>query len=246
MNIENNVVLITGGGSGIGLALAERFARAGSEVILTGRSTERLSAAAARSPRFHTRPCDVSQPAERIALRDWAVATFPKLNVLVNNAGMQRVVSYREPEAWEETHREIATNLEAPMHLSALFAPHLGHQQGALIVNVTSGLAFAPKADLGTYCATKAALHSYTLSLRHQLAPLGIRVVELAPPHVNTDLGTPGVNAAGVPLDTFADAAFAGLRDDHPEVTYGTSTERSRASRTELDAWFDRLNGITR
>jgi uncharacterized oxidoreductase len=112
-----------------------------------------------------------------------------------------------------------------------------------VIVNVTSGLAFAPKADIGTYCATKAALHSYTLSLRHQLAPTGIRVVELAPPHVNTDLLAAGANTAGVPLETFADAAFAGLRDDHPEVPYGTSTERSRASRAELDTWFDRLNG---
>lgn len=246
MNLGNNVVLITGGGTGIGLALAERFARAGSEVILTGRRTDRLAAAAARSPRFHARPCDVSEPVERIALRDWAVTTFPKLNVLVNNAGIMRQSNYREAEGWEESHREIATNLEAPMHLSALFAPHLSRQQGPLIVNVTSGLAFAPMASVGTYCATKAALHSYTLSLRHQLAPKGIRVVELAPPLVQTDLGAPGGNTAGVPLDTFADAAFAGLGEEKPEVTYGSSTERSRASRAELDGWFDRLNGITR
>jgi uncharacterized oxidoreductase len=244
MNMANNVVLITGGGSGIGLALGERFARSGSEVVLTGRRMDRLNQASARSPRFHVRQCDVSQPAERVALRDWVLASFPKLNVLVNNAGVMRSVDYRQAEAWEESHREIATNLEAPIHLSALLAPHLAKQEHALIVNVTSGLAFAPMARVGTYCATKAALHSYSLSLRHQLAPSGVRVVELAPPLVNTDLGAPGANTAGVALDTFADAAFKGLEEEQLEITYGSSTERSRASRAELDVWFKRLNGI--
>jgi len=241
MNLSNHVVLITGGASGIGLALAERLFKAGSEVILVGRDAAKLAAAKAKNPRFHTRACDVTKPAERIALRDWAIAEFPKLDVLINNAGVMRMVKLGdEPEAWDTSRQELLTNLEAPIHLAALFAPHLGKQASGTLVNVTSGLAFVPMAAFPIYCATKAALHSFTLSLQHQLPAL--KVVELAPPHVNTDRFMAGANGAGMPLDVFADAAVEGLAKDLKLITYGFSQNASAASAAERDELFKVLN----
>lgn len=242
MELAGNTVLITGGASGIGLALAERFLQAGSEVIVCGRRQEKLREAQAGHPQLRTRICDVAEEGERIGLFRWAVAEFPRLNVLVNNAGIQRRVSLRDAEGWVSTHEEIAVNLEAPIHLTTLFIPHLLTQRNPTIVNVTSGLAFVPLARVPIYCATKAALRSFTLSLRHQLAPTPIRVVEIAPPAVNTELGGPGLHTFGVPVEEFADAVMGRLRAGDLEIPYGFSAQASRASREELDTLFTRMN----
>jgi uncharacterized oxidoreductase len=242
MDLAGNTVLITGGATGIGLALAARFLRAGSEVIACGRRQDKLREAQAELPQLRTRVCDVAEAAERVELFRWAVAEFPRLNVLVNNAGIQRRVSLAEAEAWEQAHLEIAVNLEAPIHLCTLFVPHLAGQRNPTIVNVTSGLAFVPLARVPTYCATKAALRSFTLSLRHQLAPTGIRVVEILPPAVNTDLGGPGLHTFGVPVEEFADAMMERLHADDLEIPYGFSAQAIRASREELDTLFSRMN----
>jgi uncharacterized oxidoreductase len=242
MKMESNTVLITGGATGIGLALAERFLRAGSEVIVCGRREDRLREAKQRHPRLHTRICDVSNEADRRSLLAWATAEFPKLNVLVNNAGVWNPLQIAQPGPFERIHRDIAINLEAPIHLSQLFIQHLHAQENPVIVLVSSGLAFVPMASVPIYCATKAALHSFALSMRQQLSSGPIAVVEIAPPHVNTDLGAPGANASGMPLDEFADAAMAGLARGDPEITCGFSTRASRASRVEIDALFRQLN----
>ncbi len=242
MDLAGNTVLITGGASGIGLALAERFLEAGSEVIVCGRRQDKLREAQSRQPRLRTRVCDAADAAGRIELFRWAVAEFPRLNVLVNNAGIQRRVSLMEAEEWEEAHQEIAINLEAPIHLCTLFVPHLLTQRNSTIMNVTSGLAFVPLAWVPTYCATKAALRSFTLSLRHQLARTAIRVVEIVPPAVNTDLGGPGLHTFGVPVEEFVAAVMARLRAGDLEIPYGFSAQASQASREELDALFTRMN----
>src|SRR5262245_19913508 len=170
MELGGNTVLITGGASGIGFALAERFLAAGSEVILCGRREEKLREAKSQHPQLHIRVCDVAGEPERVALFEWAAGEFPRLNVLVNNAGIQRRVQLAQCEEWGRTRQEIAINLAAPVHLSLLFIPHLVQQERPAILNVTSGLAFVPMASAPIYSATKAALHSFTLSLRHQLA----------------------------------------------------------------------------
>jgi len=242
MDLAGNTVLITGGASGIGLAIAERFLQAGSEVVVCGRRQGTLREAQAKHPRLRTRVCDVAQEVERVGLFRWAVAEFPRLNVLVNNAGIQRRVQLTDSEEWEDSHQEIAVNLEAPIHLCTLFIPHLLTQRNPTIVNVTSGLAFVPLARVPTYCATKAALRSFTLSLRHQLAPTAIQVVEIVPPAVNTDLGGPGLHTFGVPAEEFADAVIARLRAGDLEIPYGFSAQASQASRQELDALFTRMN----
>jgi uncharacterized oxidoreductase len=245
MDLGSNTILITGGASGIGLALAERFLQAGSEVIVCGRREEKLREARARYPRLAVRVCDVAQERERVALFRWAVAEFPRLNVLVNNAGIQRRVLLAEQEEWGQTRTEIVINFEAPVHLSALFIPHLLRQERPAIVNVTSGLAFVPLARVPIYCATKAGLHSFTLSLRHQLAHTPIRVVEIVPPAVNTDLGGPGLHTFGAPVEEFADAVAARLRAGDLEIPYGFSAEARRASREELETLFTRMNQAT-
>jgi uncharacterized oxidoreductase len=242
MDVGSNTILITGGASGIGLALAERFLGAGSQVIVCGRREAKLREAQTRQPLLAFRVCDVAEAREREALCGWAVAEFPRLNVLVNNAGIQRRVQLSDPEEWEQTRHEIAINLEAPIHLARLFIPHLLAQARPTIVNVTSGLAFAPLAGVPIYSATKAALRSFTLSLRHQLAATPIQVVEIVPPAVNTDLGGPGLHTFGVAVEEFAEAVMARLRAGDVEIPYGFSAQASRASRDELDALFTRLN----
>jgi len=242
MELAGNTVLVTGGASGIGLALAERFLRAGSEVIICGRREAKLREAQKAHPQLATRVCDVAEESERRALLEWAVGEHPGLNVLVNNAGIQRYPQLTQPEEWERSRQEIAINIEAPFHLSTLFVPHLLKQPRSAILNVTSGLAFVPMARAPIYSATKAALHSFTLSLRHQLAGTPVEVIEIIPPAVNTDLGGPGLHTFGVPLDEFADAVVAGLQAGEVEIPYGFAAQSSRASREELDAIFQRMN----
>jgi uncharacterized oxidoreductase len=242
MDLAGNTVLITGGATGIGRALASRFLGAGSRVIVCGRRAQALEDARAAHPSLIVRVADVSTEEGRVALRDWAVGECPDLNVVVNNAGIQQRLALTPPPDWTRVRQEIAINFDAPIHLATLFLPHLLTRPRAAVVNITSGLAFVPMAAAPVYCATKAALHSFTLSLRHQLAGTSVRVIEIAPPAVNTDLGGPGLHTFGVPVDEFADAAFEGLRKDDTEITYGFSAQGSRASREERDAMFARMN----
>ena len=242
MKLDSNSVLVTGGASGIGYALAERFLRAGSEVVVCGRDEEKLRAAKEKHPEIHIRVCDLEHESERIALADWATRRFPGLNVLVNNAGIQERVELSRGEEWPLARREIAINLEAPIHLSMLLIPHLGKQERPAIVNITSGLSFAPLASVPIYCATKAALHSFTLSLRHQLSATPVAVVEIIPPAVNTDLGGPGRHTFGVPVEELVDAVLPRLQAGDLEIAYGFAAQSSRASRADLDAMFHRMN----
>jgi uncharacterized oxidoreductase len=242
MQLASHTVLVTGGASGIGFALAERFLRAGSQVAICGRRADKLAEARAKHPEIKTFVCDVGHEAERVALLDLATQELPGLDVLVNNAGIQRRIQLQEPGDWSAVSEEIAINLEGPIHLSTLFIPHLLRQEKPAIVNVTSGLSFTPLAGVPVYSATKAALHSFTLSLRHQLAGTPIEVVEIIPPAVDTDLGGPGLHTFGVPLDEFADAVAARLDRGDIEIPYGMSEMASRASRDELDAVFRRMN----
>ncbi|MBC7659242.1 MAG: SDR family NAD(P)-dependent oxidoreductase [Chitinophagaceae bacterium] len=245
MQLSGNTILITGGGSGIGLGLALRFLE-NNEVILCGRDAEKLNAAKALHPRFHTIQCDVSHEEERKRLFQTVKKDFPKINVLVNNAGIQRRVDVTTDEPWAETQSELAINLEAPMHLARLFIPYFETRSHACIINVTSGLAFAPMALMPIYCASKAALHSFTLSLRHSLLAKNIEVIEIIPPAVNTDLGGKGLHDFGVPLDEFSDGIFQGLKEGRTEIAYGTSLKSSRASREEKDQIFRAMNSSSR
>jgi uncharacterized oxidoreductase len=189
MRTTGNTVLITGGATGIGLALAEQFVRRGNGVIICGRRRERLLAAKKQIPELTIRICDVSRAASRQALVEWITSKFGNLNILVNNAGIQRTVDFRKGSRdLSDADDEVATNLTAPIHLSALLVPHLRRRKHAAIVNISSGLAFTPLAVVPVYSATKAAIHSLSLSVRFQLRDTPVRVFEVAPPIVPTEL----------------------------------------------------------
>lgn len=242
MRLDSNTILITGGASGIGLALAERFLEAKNHVLLCGRREAKLLEARQEHPELRIHVADISRESGRRELRDWAIADSPNLNVLVNNAGVQRYPEFGKGEAWDEIEEEIAINLEAPIHLTSLFLPHLSSRLRSAIVNVTSGLAFVPIARAPVYCATKAALHSFTRSLRKQLAGTSVEVVELIPPAVDTDLGGPGLHTFGVSVADFADHVVSEIAKGETEIAYGFAQQASRGSREELDAMFVRMN----
>ncbi|MCL6597877.1 MAG: SDR family NAD(P)-dependent oxidoreductase [Alicyclobacillus macrosporangiidus] len=237
MQVSGNTVLITGGASGIGLALAERFVKAGSTVIVCGRREGKLQEAKERLPGLHTRVCDVANEKERQALVEWVAEAFPNLNVLVNNAGIQQHIHLASAhEAWSRYQQEIAINLEAPIHLTLLLLPHLLRQQQPAIVNISSGLAVTPAVWAPIYSATKAGLRSFTISLRMQTEGSGLQVIEVLPPAVNTDLGGPGLHTFGAPVDAFADSVFAQLEEGRIEIGYGGTEERLNATKAEIEA----------
>ncbi|MBL0914344.1 MAG: SDR family oxidoreductase [Sphingopyxis sp.] len=213
MKTTGNTILVSGGGSGIGLALAQRWHDAGNTVIVTGRNAAKLDGAVAGRANMHAMTLDVTDPAAIKSFAGEIVAQFPALNVLVNNAGImgyEDATAARDLSAAEDT---VVTNLLGPIRLIDALVDHLAAQADSAIVNVTSGLAFVPLPKAPTYSATKAAMHSYTQALRVQLEGK-VELIELAPPAVRTDL-TPGqaTREAYMPLDDFADevmALFAG------------------------------------
>lgn len=242
MQISGNTILITGGASGIGFALARRFLDAGNRVIACGRREAKLREAKGIDARLETLGADVSTDAGRTTLVEHVLTQFPDLNVLVNNAGIQRRLGIADQEPWDATREELAINLDAPIHLTRLVLPHFTALKRAAIVNITSGLAFAPLARTPVYSATKAALHSFTLSLRHQLRDTAVTVIEIAPPAVDTDLGGPGLHTFGVSVNEFADGIFARLDKDEVEIGYGFGEQARTATRAELDQLFVRIN----
>jgi uncharacterized oxidoreductase len=189
LNINgNNTILITGGGSGIGRGLAEAFHKLGNTVIIAGRRKATLDAVTTAHPGMLSEVVDVQDTGK---LKDFAAdiaVRYPKLNILINMAGIMKPENLNKAADYSVIDTTIATNLTAPLHLTAALLPHLKQQPEATIMTVTSGLAFTPLALTPTYCATKAALHSWSLSLRYQLKDTAVRVLELAPPYVQTEL----------------------------------------------------------
>jgi len=248
MRLGGNTVLITGGSSGIGYAMAEAFLRAGSDVLVCARRGDRLNRARTAHPQLRVMACDLAKPEDRVALFEWATKEAGNLNVLVNNAGIQRDVDFtRGISELQAGPNEIAINLEAPVVLSGLFVPQLAGKDGAAIINVSSGLGFVPAAKMPVYCATKAGVHAFSMALRHQLARVGIKVFEVVPPAVDTELNPEGRAARGgfkanLSAATFVEAVMKGLERDTYEIGYGMTEGMLKASRAELDDAFVRMN----
>ncbi len=242
MNISNNKILITGGASGIGLGLTERFIQENNTVIICGRREAVLNDVAAKFPSVITKVCDLAVPDERQAFYEWIAAEHPDLTVLVNNAGMQQWMSVSDDDFFERAKAEITTNIEAPVHLTALFMklPAL-----RTIINVTSGLAFTPLTKVPVYSATKAFFHSFTLSLRALVKDRGIEVIEMIPPALNTDLGGKGLHDQAPPVSAFIEAVFEQLRQGKSELTFGFSDAMAKATPDDLRNAFNRMNGVS-
>jgi uncharacterized oxidoreductase len=203
MNPSGNTILITGGGSGIGRGLAEALHKLGNQVIVAGRRQKTLDEATAANPGMQSLILDIEQPGSISSFAADIVEKFPALNVLINNAGIMRAEKLLEPGGLTDAEAIVATNLLGPIRLTAALLPHLKQQPKATIMNVSSGLAFVPLAMTPTYCATKAAIHSYTQSLRWQLRSSNIEVVEIIPPYVQTELMDGAEDPRAMPLKDY-------------------------------------------
>ncbi|MGI4747923.1 MAG: SDR family oxidoreductase [Janthinobacterium lividum] len=245
MNQTGNTILITGGGSGIGEALAQRYHDCGNTVIVAGRRRDVLKAASAGRPNMHAIELDV-ESAEGVAVfAKRLLAEHPSVNVLVNNAGIMRFEVLDRSRDLTDAERTINTNLLGPIRLIDALVDHLAAQPDAAIVNVTSGLAFVPLVTTPTYNATKAAMHSYTLALREVLKGR-VEVIELVPPAVQTGL-TPGQeNRPGyLPLDAFVDevmALFARQPTPHEILVERVHFLRFAEAGGRFDATMSQLN----
>lgn len=190
-------------------------------------------------PAIITRVCDVSVKTEREALFNWIGHEHPDTNVLINNAGIQQWMQVADADFFDRAQHEIAINIEAPVHLAALF---LQLSSMKTIINVTSGLSFVPLTKTPVYSGTKAFLHSFTLSLRHLLKPKNIEVIELIPPALNTDLGGKGLHDHAPPVGDFIDSIFEQLKQGKTTCTFGFSEAMANAGPIEQQAAFARLN----
>jgi uncharacterized oxidoreductase len=246
MNLNGNTILITGGGSGIGLALAEEFQRLGNQVIVAGRSQARLEVAKAKG--LEVFPVDMTSEESIKALASQVVAQYPALNVVIHNAGVmanEKLTSRDNSSIAAET---IATNLLGPMFLTNALLPHFLKQKAATIITVTSGLAFVPLVMAPSYSATKAAIHSYTQTLRYQLKDTAVEVIELVPPYVRTSLmGERQANDPNaMPSEDFVNEAMSILREQpHAEEILVKRVHPQRFAGLDLskyEEFFNRQN----
>ena len=203
MQMRSNTIFITGGGSGIGRALAEAFHRLGNKVIISGRRAERLQATIDANPGMVAVELDVTDPESIKRVAADLVAKHPTLNVLINNAGVMLLDDVDGAVDERLLVTTVTTNLGGPIRMSAALIDHLRTQPNAAIVNVTSVLGFVPLVATAIYSATKAALHSYTLSQRYALRSAGVEVIEVAPPWVRTELLNSTEEARAMPLAAF-------------------------------------------
>jgi uncharacterized oxidoreductase len=239
MNLTANTILITGGGSGIGRGLAEALHTLGNQVVIAGRRQSALDESTAANPGMKSLQLDIESPAAIRAFAARLSEDFPSLNILINNAGIMRVEKFldQQPDL-ADAEAIVTTNLLGPIRLTAALLPHLQKQPRATIVNVSSGLAFLPLALTPTYCATKAAIHSYTQSLRYQLRATQIEVLELIPPYVATD-------PRAMPLDKFIAEVMEILKSQPTPAEICVENVkglRFAAEKGKYDAIFNGLN----
>ena len=239
MKITGNKILITGGASGIGLGLTERFIKENNTVIICGRRESVLQEVSGKFPSVITKVCDLSVEAERVELFNWVSENHSDLNVLVNNAGIQQWMTISDKDFFQRAQQEIATNIEAPIHLTSLFI-HL--KSLTTIINVTSGLAFVPLTKVPVYSATKAFFHSFTLSAQHLLKSKNIEVIEMIPPALNTDLGGKGLHDAMPPVNDFIESVFRQMKEGKTELTFGFSEAIVKACPEDIKNAFNRVN----
>lgn len=205
MKISGNTILITGGGSGIGRALAEALHAKGNKVVIAGRREAALDAVTATNPGMESMLLDIQDAADIAAFARQAVERFPSLNAVLNNAGIMQPENVPAADNLAIAEETIATNLLGPIRLTTALLPHLQKQPSATVLTVSSGLAFVPLATTPTYSATKAAIHSWSMSLREQLKHTSVEVIEIVPPYVQTELLGPhqAVDPAAMPLADF-------------------------------------------
>jgi uncharacterized oxidoreductase len=228
MKITGNTIFITGGGSGIGRGLAEALHKQGNQVIISGRRKGHLEEVTKANPGMKSIELDVEDPARIAACAKKLIAEFPKLNVVVNNAGIMSADFVENAVNDEQVESIVTTNLLGPIRVTSAFIEHLKKQPTATVITVSSGLAFVPLAFTATYSATKAAIHSYSMSLRHRLKGTSVGVVEIPPPWVKTELMGENDDPRQMPLDEYIAETMKILATDANEIV----VERSQMFRT--------------
>jgi uncharacterized oxidoreductase len=240
MKTTGNTILITGGTSGIGLGLALRLHEAGNKVIVAGRRKELLDQITTEHPGIEALVLDVADPASITRAAGTLAASHPQLNVLVNNAGVMRPENLLDPACLPVAEDHVTTNLLGPIRMTYAFLPHLVTRDDAVVVNVTSALAFVPWQVTPTYAATKAALHSFTESLRVRLAGTPVQVIEVVPPGVQTTLMGQQDDENSMPLDEFLTETLT-LLDAQPDAKE-IVVERAKFARyAEVTGTYDQV-----
>jgi uncharacterized oxidoreductase len=239
MKLSNNKILITGGATGIGLGLTQRFIEENNTVIICGRRESVLKEIVQKFPSVITRVCDLSIETDRVGLYEWVAENHGDLNVLINNAGIQNWMDISDSDFYQKANQEITTNVLAPIHLTTLFA---NLKSLDTIINVTSGLAFVQLSKVPVYCATKAFFHSFTQSLRYLLKSKKIEVIEMIPPALNTDLGGKGLHDGQPAVADFVASIFQQLKEGKTELTFGFSEIMANANKEVIKATFERMN----
>jgi uncharacterized oxidoreductase len=232
MKLTGNTVFITGGGSGIGRGLAEAFHKLGNQVIISGRRAERLQATIDANPGMRAVALDITDPADIKAVAAKLIADHPGLNVLINNAGIMLPDGAEGPVDDELLSTTVETNLLGPIRMTSALIEHLKTRDGAVVANVTSVLGFVPMAIAAVYSATKAALHSYTLSQRYLLRDSKVSLIEIAPPWVRTELMNSSEEERAMPLEAFIAGAIEQLGTEANEILVGQACGHARQSGT--------------
>ena len=218
MKLSGNTIFITGGTSGIGRSLAEALHKRGNQVIISGRRKGHLAEVTKANPGMQSLELNVEDPASIASVAKKLIAEYPKLNVLINNAGIMQIDDAAGAIDDSVLVSIVTTNLLGPIRMTSALIEHLKKQPSATVINVSSGLAFVPLASTAVYSATKAAIHSYTQSMRYRLKGSSVRVLELIPPWVQTDLLNSKDEPRAMPLAAFIEEAVTVLGTDAEEV----------------------------
>lgn len=243
MNIKNKTILITGGGSGIGLAIAKNLSEYGAKVIICGRNKEKLERVVEANPNLNAEVCDVVNDEQIKSLLNTFGEKYGGIDLLINNAGIFEHINYAEASvSMEKQEKEIAIDFTGPIRMVHHFLPMLKEREEAAIVNVSSGLAFVPLTLAPVYSATKAGLHSWTRSLRYQLAKSNIKVFELMPPLVETDMVADFEGQKMMDPNDLADSLRKGIANDKFQITPGQSSQLRMMSRLAPNFIFKMLN----
>ncbi|MEO8533713.1 MAG: SDR family NAD(P)-dependent oxidoreductase [Flavobacterium sp.] len=241
MKKNGNTILITGGSAGIGLALAEKFLNEGNEVIICGRTKATLDKVQKRLPKINTIVADVSLQVGREVVTNEITNRFPKLNVLVNNAGIYSITDFNDTNYISNLEAQLATNLVAPIALMQQLLPILEKVSEATVVNITSGYVFIPSAQSSGYSASKSGLRAITQGLRFKLRNSKIKVVEVIPPAVDTQMNK-GKNLDLMTTAQFAERTFKGLVNNQEEIVIGISKVGKLLSRLAPKFGFNKMN----
>lgn len=243
MNIENKTILVTGGGSGIGLALSQALSENGATVIICGRNAQKLENVKSQYPKLHTEVCDVTSDDQISRLVEKLNNTHGGIDILVNNAGIFEQFDYTGNDlSIPHMEREVAIDLVGPIRMVHHFLPGLRAKKDTAIVNVSSGLAFVPLAIAPVYCATKAGVHSWTRSLRYQLRNTSVKVFELMPPLVDTEMVSDFEGQKMMDPDVLAQSLVKGLKANKMEITPGQSGQMKMMARWAPGFIFKMIN----